>query len=105
MPDFKRLNSNVSSSSELEINDNEKAKKSSGIPSPKKIKNNVKKQLKKNMPIIGSVAVGGGLLLAGTPVVGALAATASAAIVTSIVDRKLETNKAKKESKQKKWNI
>lgn len=44
MSDFKRLNSNVSSSSELEINDNEKVKKSSGILSPKKIANNVKKQ-------------------------------------------------------------
>ncbi|WP_338978310.1 hypothetical protein [Spiroplasma endosymbiont of Panzeria rudis] len=101
MPNFKRLNSNVSSSSELEINDNEKVKKSSGIPSPKKIANNVKKQFKKNMPIIGPVAVGRGLLLTGVPVIGALAATASTAVVASIADRKLETNKAKKESKQK----
>lgn len=43
MPDFKRLNSNVSSSSEQEINDNKKVKKSSGIPSLKKIATNVEK--------------------------------------------------------------
>lgn len=65
MPDFKRLNSNVSSSSELEINDDEKVKKSSGIPSPKKIAKNVKKQFKKNISIIAPATIGGGLLLTG----------------------------------------
>lgn len=48
------------------------------------------------MPIIGPVAVDVGLLLTGAPVIGSLEATASTAVVASIADRKLETNKAKK---------